>query len=106
MTLPSLWIDVLRNAITASSQAKVAKLLGYSHTTVSLVLSGKYAGKTDRVAARVMHVFGQVKCKHTAEAISLTVCLQFAARRAPLNNPQLLSHWRTCQSCPNRPTGK
>ncbi|PVX80025.1 helix-turn-helix domain-containing protein [Paraburkholderia unamae] len=97
------WFQMLRDAVGASSQSAVAKRLEVSHTTISLVLSGKYAGKTDRVAARVLRVFGQVQCTHTGQQIELTVCVSYAARRAPLNNPLELSHWRTCRTCPNRP---
>jgi hypothetical protein len=106
MTQSEEWMMVLRNAVAAKSVTEVAKRLRYSHPTVSLVLSGKYLGKTDRVAARVMQVFGQVTCPHTGVETTLTVCLDFATRRAPLNNPLELNHWRTCQSCPNRPIGK
>ncbi|MCO8326837.1 hypothetical protein ABEG10_14035 [Burkholderia cenocepacia] len=97
------WFAMLRDAVAATSQAEVARMLDYSNATVSLVLSGKYAGKTDRVAARVLKTFGQVQCTHTGQQISLTVCVSFANRRAPLNNPMELSHWRTCRNCPLRP---
>ena len=97
------WMTLLRNAVNATSQTSVAQKLDVSRTTVSLVLAGKYPGKTNRVAARVLNVFGQVKCTHTAELVTQTVCLDFAARRAPLNNPLELSHWRCCQTCEHRP---
>lgn len=97
------WLQLLRDAVKASNQTHVAKRLGYSHTTISLVLAGKYLGKTDRVAERVLRVFGQVQCTHTGQPISLTVCVSYASRRAPLNNPLELSHWRTCLTCPLRP---
>lgn len=97
------WLAMLREAVNATSQTDVAKLLDVSRTTVSLVLSGKYPGKTDRVAARVLKTFGQVQCTHTGQLISLTVCVSFANRRAPINNPMELRHWRTCRNCPLRP---
>lgn len=103
MTLDERWLILLREAVSVSSQTNVARKLDLSRTTVSLVLSGKYPGKTDRVAARVLRVLGQVKCTHTAELVTPTVCLDFAARRPPVNNPLALSHWRACQSCPHRP---
>lgn len=97
------WLAMLREAVAATSQSHVAVVLDVSRTTVSLVLSGKYPGKTDRVAARVLKAFGQVQCTHTGEHISMTVCVSYANRRAPLNNPLELSHWRTCRNCPLRP---
>lgn len=97
------WFRLLQEAVAASSRTAVAGRLGISRTAVSLVLSGKYAGKTDRVAARVLRAFGEVQCTHTGQPISLTVCVSYASRRAPLNNPLELSHWRTCRACPLRP---
>lgn len=101
MTLAEHWLALLREAVSVSSQAEVARKLELSRTTISLVLAGKYPGKTDRVAARVLRVFGQVKCTHTAEPVTPVVCMNFAARRPPVNNPLALSHWRTCQTCPH-----
>ncbi|WP_186147302.1 helix-turn-helix domain-containing protein [Burkholderia gladioli] len=98
------WLDMLRMAVGASSQTEVAKRLEVSRTTVSLVLSGKYPGKTDRVAERVLKTFGQVQCTHTGQLIQLTVCVSYTTRRAPINNPLELSQWRACRSCPLRPT--
>ncbi|MEX3688887.1 hypothetical protein AB3X91_30770 [Paraburkholderia sp. BR14263] len=103
MTPAKDWLDLLREAVSVSSQAHTARRLGVSRTTVSLVLAHKYPGKTDRVAARVLREFGQVKCTHTGQSIELTVCVSYSNRRAPLNNPLELSHWRTCRTCPLRP---
>lgn len=104
MTLANTdWMQMLREAVDTSTQTAVAVRLKVSRTTVSLVLAGKYPGKTDRVADRVMRVFGQVQCTHTGQPISLTACVSFANRRAPLNNPLELSHWRSCRTCPQRP---
>jgi hypothetical protein len=97
------WMQLLREAVNASTQTSVAQRIGMSRTAVSLVLAGKYAGKTDRVADRVLRAFGQVQCTHTGQPIELTVCVSYANRRAPLNNPLELSHWRTCRTCPLRP---
>ncbi len=103
MTQPDRWLEMLREAVAASSQTAVAERLDVSRTTVSLVLAGKYPGKTDKVAARVLRVFGQVQCTHTGQPIELTVCVSYATRRPPVNNPREMSHFRTCLKCPLRP---
>ena len=103
MTRANDWLQMLQDAVKASSQTAVAVRLNVSRTTVSLVLAGKYPGKTDRVAARVIDVFGQVKCTHTGQPIVLTVCVSYANRSAPLNNPFEMTHWRTCRKCEFRP---
>jgi len=47
------WFALLKARIAAASLRQVAAELGYSGTTLSLIVHGKYAGKTDRVAAAV-----------------------------------------------------
>jgi len=48
------WIEVLRAACADTTQAAVARRLGYRHSSVvSQVLAGKYRGRLDRVEARV-----------------------------------------------------
>ncbi|WP_124836479.1 MULTISPECIES: helix-turn-helix domain-containing protein [Burkholderia] len=106
MTQHDDWIAMLRTAVEVSTVTDVARRLGYSRAAVSKVLAGKYAGKSDRVAARVQEVFGQVRCTHTGQLIQLTVCVSYTTRRAPINNPLELSQWRACRSCPLRPIVK
>jgi hypothetical protein len=98
------WMSLLRDAVARSSRQAVADTLEVSRTTVSLVLSGRYLGKTDRVAARVIRVLGQIRCPYNGAMIAPSFCHELTARRPPINNPSKLSNWRTCQSCPHHPT--
>jgi hypothetical protein len=52
LTMTADWLEILRTAVAQRGQKPVAAELGYSRTTISLVLAGKYAGKTDAVASR------------------------------------------------------
>lgn len=97
------WMAMLQKAVDEGTQTAVAKRLDVSRTTVSLILSGKYPGKTDRMAARVVRVFGQVQCTHTGQLIEQTVCVSYATRSVPLNNPLELSQWRACRNCRHYP---
>lgn len=55
--MESEWKEVLRRECDAASQAHVSRRLGVSEALISLVLSGKYAKRTDRLAAKVIEVF-------------------------------------------------
>lgn len=51
------WVQVLAEHCDRASQAKVAKKLGYSAATVSLVLAGSYAGDLSKVELAVRGAF-------------------------------------------------
>ncbi len=99
-----MWLELLRRAVEApgASQTTVGKALGLKGSTISLVLSGKYPAKTDKVAARVVAVLGRVHCPHLDEELSGAKCIEFHTRAAPTSSPFAMRHWRACQSCPNR----
>lgn len=48
-----LWLQVLRDACTSSTQGAVAQKIGYSAAVVSTVLSGTYRGDLQRVQLAV-----------------------------------------------------
>lgn len=97
------WMSLLQQATAEASTRSVAEKLGYSPTAVSLVLSGKYKGKTDRIAARVLEVYAVTHCPHRAAEITLEICKQTAFGKAPTHNPGKMAQWRACQKCPKRP---
>jgi uncharacterized protein involved in cysteine biosynthesis len=51
------WVQTLAEQCDATSQNKVAKVLGYSAATVSLVLAGSYSGDLRRVELAVRGAF-------------------------------------------------
>jgi len=99
-----MWLDLLRAAVTApgSSRQKVADALGMSRTAVSLVLDNKYPAKTDKIALKVMTVYGHVQCPFLGQQISFAACREYHERDAPTSSPFAMRHWRACQRCPNR----
>ncbi len=99
-----MWLALLKKAVEApgASQGSVGKALGLRGSTISLVLSGKYPAKTDKVAARVLAVFGHVQCPHLGEELTGAKCIEFHSRAAPTSSPFAMRHWRACQACPNR----
>lgn len=97
-----MWTTLLREQVDARSITAVAADLGVSRTAVSLVLSGKYRGKTDRMAARVLDVFSRVPCPCSGDLVDSAEC----ARRSgamPTSSPGALRWWRMCQECEHKP---
>lgn len=96
------WRALLDEATSKNSQREVAERLGYSHTTLNLIINGKYGGKTDKFAARVIEVYGVVDCPHLKTKILLSQCRTTAHGKAPTHNPTKMAHWRACQRCPHK----
>ena len=93
------WMEILKAAIAADGQNKTAVRLGYSPTTISLVMSGRYLGKTDKVAARVINVLAKVHCPYLDQQIDMSICTDTAQGQVPTHNPSKMQHWRACQTC-------
>lgn len=96
------WFGLLKAQIAAASLRQVAAELGYSGTTLSLIIHGKYAGKTDRVAAAVAARYETVACPYQGKTIPLHECRSTAQGKAPTHNPMKMQQWLACQKCPKR----
>lgn len=102
MSIDPNWFQLLKDEASRTSVTKVAQRLGYSRTTISLVLSGKYPGEPDKVAARVTKVLAQsVLCPYLGVDLPAEECRANHHRRAPTHNPTKMQHWRHCQNCPH-----
>ena len=81
------WIDALKAECAKSSQAKVAKELGYSAATISLVLKGKYAGDLKTVERKFK-------------------CVSYRRMKFSAVNPQRIALYKACRNgCPHFKTG-
>lgn len=96
------WFALLKARIAAASLRQVAAELGYSGTTLSLIVHGKYAGKTDRVAAAVAARYETVACPYQGKTIPLHECRSTAQGKAPTHNPMKMQQWLACQKCAKR----
>ncbi|OHX21215.1 helix-turn-helix domain-containing protein [Chromobacterium sphagni] len=105
-TSESPWLPLLRAEVERTSIGQAAKLLGYSRTTVSLVLAGKYPGQTERVAGAVLNTLGRVACPYLGRDLTPDECKAQSTSQAPTHNPLKLAHWRACQRCQNRCKGE
>lgn len=99
------WLDLLRAEAERTSMRSVAARLGYSPTTISLVLSGKYPGRPDKIAKAVLAQLDVVTCPYLRQNLPQVECQRIAHAPAPTHHPMKLSHWRACQGCPHRHKG-
>lgn len=99
-------LDLLRQKVAETSQAQVARQLGYAPTTISQVLSGSYAGNLDHVLLRVEEVYGNttVSCPGLGEEIALGRCAEWRkkAKDFAATNPQRVRMYRACRQCPHK----
>ena len=96
------WMEILKSKVATFGQAKIAERLDVSRTAISLVLSGNYPSKTDRIAVRVMEAFGKVECPFLKAEISNGECRGHSNAAIPTSSPRALRHWRACQSCQHK----
>lgn len=94
-------MELLRQKCIELGQAEVGRRIGYTGSTVSQILSGKYGGNPDKVLQRVDEVFGgtMLLCPAFNEEITLGKCAEY--RKRPLNpgNPFSQHLWRACGQC-------
>ena len=97
------WLTILRAEVAKSSCTAVADQIGYSRSAVSLVLSGTYAGSTDRIGAKVIETFTTyVNCPHTGGPLAQMDCAEVQARPMPTSDAKALRHWTSCRGgCPH-----
>ncbi len=92
---------LLRDRVTASSITAAARALDYSRPAVSMALAGRYEGRLDRLAQRVMERFGGVECPHLGVTITAQDCASNRNRPLPTGSTQSFRLWQACQRCPH-----
>lgn len=100
--MPREWFSLLSEEAERTSITAAAARLGYSRTSISLVLAGKYPGGTDNLAAKVLEVFSMVECPHLGFSVTPAKCVA-SSGKMPTSSPGDLRLWRACQACPHRP---
>jgi hypothetical protein len=94
-------MKLLRDKCAESSQAEVARRLGYSAAAINLVLKGTYStGSDNNILARVEEVYGStmVKCPVLGD-ISLGKCAETRRRDFAATNPVRIQLYRECKKC-------
>jgi len=96
------WLELLQQAVAASSRTHVAEKMGVSRTTVSQLMSGTYGARTERMAGVVLETFARTACPFLARDISRKECATHADAAIPTSSPRAMKHWRACRTCPNK----
>ncbi|MGB0732454.1 MAG: hypothetical protein ACPGPF_01775 [Pontibacterium sp.] len=100
---PPPWIVLLANAAEQSTKAAVAKRLGISRSSVSLLLANKYpAANTHKMQAVVEAGLGGMTCPVLGE-ISASECQKQRETPFSSSNPTRIALYRACQRCPHNP---
>jgi DNA-binding transcriptional regulator YdaS (Cro superfamily) len=99
------WIEALREACDRQTQARVAKLVGYSPATISQVLKGTYRGDMASIegAVRGGLMGGTVTCPALMQEIPTNRCLSLQRRPFSFTNAMVNRIRRHCRSgeCPH-----
>lgn len=99
------WLQLLEKSAKATSIGKTAEVVGYSRTSVSQALAGKYPGDLAKMEQKVLQALElpmAVDCPHLKLKLPTSMCNQFSAVPAPIHNPVSIQIWRACQTCANR----
>lgn len=97
------WIDSLRTACAETSQARVARRIGYSGAAVSQVLAGKYTGSLAAVeqAVRGALMDARVTCPILGP-IAANICGGHQRSDFAATTPQRVALYRACRGgCPH-----
>lgn len=96
------WIEVLRAACEAKTQAAVAERIGYSPATVNQVLKGAYKGDLRRVeeAVRGALMGESVECPVIGD-LPRQRCIEHQRRAGSFaaTNPTRVQLARACKTC-------
>ncbi|MGD9863054.1 MAG: helix-turn-helix domain-containing protein [Pseudodonghicola sp.] len=104
------WIEVLRAEVEKPGRTitSVAGEIGIKRSALSMLLSGKYPAKLDKVSAKyaatVLQLYrDQVFCQHQRQGISQEDCRALASTPMSTSNPDKLAQWSACRRCPLNP---
>jgi len=99
------WLEILKQQVNDKGPRQVARELGISHSTLSLVSAGKYNASTKKVEARIEAIYGHdgmVQCP-MLEEIEPAKCADYwnKAKKIGLlaGNPATLKLYKTCLNC-------
>lgn len=95
------WLAMLGARVeTLGSIQAVATELGYSRSSISLALAGKYPAKVTKLQAAVVTAYTRCHCPYLAREITAVECRGHRTRPTPQSNPEELRFWSACQGCP------
>lgn len=102
-----MWFELLKKDIEVKGVSAVAKKLGLSKATISLVCNDKYPADKKKIEERIRKTYGGTKIRcPVLEVITLAQCLE-TRHRAKLigmkaGNPETLRLYKACHTCKKR----
>lgn len=103
--MSAFWLEIFKKMVEEKGPAQVARELGVSTTTVSLVKSGQYGASTKKIEERVINIYGsngQVMCPVLGE-IDPSRCIDNweLARKIGVScgNPATMRLYKACMKC-------
>lgn len=103
------WLGLLRAEVRKGrSISEVAREIGMQRTMLSMLLSGSYPARLDKLArrfgSRITQAYGAgVLCPYQRRAIPPATCLSHAEAPMSTSNPDKLRQWVACRACPLNP---
>ncbi|MFN3881903.1 MAG: hypothetical protein ACK4L8_10795 [Nitrincola lacisaponensis] len=100
---PPEWVVALAAEVDSSNRAAVARRMGISRTSVSLVLANKYPSpSTHGIERKVTAMFSGVSCPVMGE-ITAEQCQTERKKPFVASNTTRIRLYRACSSCPHNP---
>jgi hypothetical protein len=98
--MSDLWIKELKIECDKASQRAVAKKMGYSATTINMVLNGYYLGDLNAIENAFNGAFKNktINCPILGE-IAVNACQKHQKQKFSANNPQRVAIYRACRLC-------
>lgn len=103
------WLQLLRAEVgKGRSIASVAREIGMPRPSLSMLVSGTYPARLDKVSRKygaliVKKYAGQIACPHLRKGIGHAECESYARQPISTSNPEKLRHWSACRRCPLNP---
>lgn len=95
-------MQLLRRVCAESSQAAVARRIGYSSAAICQILNGTYGAKnTDKILTKVEEIYGTttVGCPGLGESIPLAKCAAYRKRPWASINHEWIRMYNACRAC-------
>jgi hypothetical protein len=99
------WLEILRREVDSRGATQVARELGVSTTTISLVINNRYGASTDNIQKRIQLIYGaggHINCQALGE-ITPAQCVETWERASKVGlqcgNPATMRLHLACRKC-------
>lgn len=83
-----------------STQSAIARRIGISASSLSLLLRGLYPARDlSAMERRIIATLGPIHCPYLGTVIESCDCTKLRNHPMPTSDPGQLRHWHACQIC-------